>query len=815
MKKMKKGAGAALALALAAGLLAGCGGGESGTPETGGGGGNEATPEYVYVAESVPVAPFSGGGRQQGFGNTVWSGGSFYTYTSIPVGDRTPEGVTPDYEGQYTVYAPAIYRVGLDGASEGPVYVAEPPEDDDANISFSGYSGTPDGGLAILEQVYRWWSDAPEDLAIVSDEDYRKYFHTSQQYVLKTFDGGGSLVSEIPLEGLDPDADSDEPHYFSISAFTIGGDGTVYLASEQTLHALDKDGAVLFSFDLPDWCEKMLTLPDGGVACFYWGDRGQMVATLDPETKGLAGEREFRGDSYNAVAGGGDYDLYYTNGLNLYGCRLDGSEPEKLLNWLDCDLNPDGGNGMAVLEDGRIVMAVSNWDSNYENVTNELIVLEKKPYDAVPHKETLTLATQYLDYNMRDKIVDFNRKNDRYRIEVRDYSEYNDYSSENEEDWNAGMTRLTTEIGAGSLPDILDLSGLPLKQLAGKGYLEDLYPLLDADASLSREDLLENVLAALEVDGRLYTTCQTFGIQTVVGAAGVVGDTPGWTYDEFNAALRGMPEGCTAFDRYVTRDDMLRNCLALDGDSFVNWATGECSFDSEAFVKLLEFANSFPAEYDWENYEYSEDDSTPARIMSGRQMLISTGIYDFQDQKMYQAIFGGDATYIGFPTESGTGNMIQLNRSGYAITSKCKDKDAAWSFLRQFFTEDSAGDRYYYGLPVNKAAFEKKLQEAMTPEYETDADGNFILDEDGNKIEVSYGGWSWGGVEIEYGAITREEADKLLDAVNSTTKLYSFDESIYDIVAEQAAAFFDGQKTAAEVAKLIQSKAMIAVNEQL
>ena len=814
MERMKKGVCAALSLALAAGLLAGCGGGETDTSETGGGGGSEATPEYVYVAESVPVAPFTAEGRQQGFGNMIWTGGSFYTYVSIPVGDRTPvDVVTPEYEGQYTVYAPALYRVGLDGTSEGPIYTAEVPEDEDSYVNLNGYAGTPDGGLAILEQTSRWWSDAPEGVTR-EDDEYWEYYHNSRQYALKFLDAGGAVRSEIPLDGLAPEGEDD---YFYIENFAVGDDGTVYLSAEQTIYALDPDGAELFRLELENWCERLLTLPDGGVACIYWGDNGEEIAALDPETKSLTGETGFRGDGYNAVTGGGDYDLYYTSGISLYGLRLDGGEPEKLLNWLDCDVNPDNSRSMAVLEDGRIVMAQSNWDSNYENVTNELIVLEKKPYDSVPHKETLTLATQYLNYNIRDAIIEFNRKNDRYRIEVRDYSEYNNYNSENEEDWNAGMTRLTTEIGAGNLPDILDLSGLPLLQLAGKGYLEDLYPLLDADASLSREDLLPSVLAALEVDGKLYTICQTFGIQTVVGAAGVVGDTPGWTYDEFNAALRQMPEGCAAFDRYVTREDMLRTCLALDGDSFVNWATGACSFDSEAFVKLLEYVKSFPAEYDWELYEYSEDDSTPARIMSGRQMLIQTSIYDFQDQKMYQAIFGGDATYIGYPTESGTGNMIQPSNSGYAITSKCKDKDAAWSFLRQFFTEDSGSGRNYYGygLPVNKAAFEKKLEEAMTPEYRTDADGNFILDEDGNKIEVSQGGWSWGGVEIEFGAITREMADKLLEAVNSTTKLYSFDESIYDIVAEQAAAFFDGQKTAEETAKLIQSKAMIRVNEQL
>ena len=42
----------------------------------------------------------------------------------------------------------------------------------------------------------------------------------------------------------------------------------------------------------------------------------------------------------------------------------------------------------------------------------------------------------------------------------------------------------------------------------------------------------------------------------------------------------------------------------------------------------------------------------------------------------------------------------------------------------------------------------------------------------------------------------------------------NYDMSIADIVTEQAAAYFSGQKSAEEVAKLIQSKANIYINEQ-
>ena len=98
---------------------------------------------------------------------------------------------------------------------------------------------------------------------------------------------------------------------------------------------------------------------------------------------------------------------------------------------------------------------------------------------------------------------------------------------------------------AGNMPDILSVAeSIPYRQLAAKGLLEDLYPYIDADEQLSRSDFFPNVLSAMELDGKLYAACAGFAVETAVGASSVVGDTPGWTYDDYYAALATMPEGC-------------------------------------------------------------------------------------------------------------------------------------------------------------------------------------------------------------------------------------------------------------------------------
>ena len=93
--------------------------------------------------------------------------------------------------------------------------------------------------------------------------------------------------------------------------------------------------------------------------------------------------------------------------------------------------------------------------------------------------------------------------------------------------------------------------------------------------------------------------------------------------------------------------------------------------------------------------------------------------------------------------------------------------------------------------------------------------GDIYLDEEGNKIEVSRGGWSTGDGEIHYiYAMTQEQADQLRALIDSVDSVMDQNSAIFDIVNEQAAAFFAGQKSAEEVARLIQSRASIYVNEQ-
>jgi len=277
-----------------------------------------------------------------------------------------------------------------------------------------------------------------------------------------------------------------------------------------------------------------------------------------------------------------------------------------------------------------------------------------------------------------------------------------------------------------------------------------------------------------------------------------------------------MPEGCEGFDVGTTKGDMLNTLLSIEMDRFVNWDTGECNFDSEEFIEILKFTDQFPTEFDWENHEWSQQDDAYYRISQGQQMLMSSGVYSIQDlfYNNYDSYFGGDITYVGYPSSEGTGNILSLGNI-YGISSSCEYKDEAWKLVRIFLTEEYQQSQW--NIPTNRNIYNKTMEEAKTIQYQKDVDGNFILDpETGEKIPIVRG-WHWNevtGEETPIYALTDEQAKTIDDLVNTTTKYANYNDSIYQIVLEQAAAYFAGQKSAEEVARLIQSKANIYVNEQ-
>ena len=801
-KKVIAGALAAATLLSSSALLTGCG--KKGSSDG---------PEYVYVPTYVTVnGDFSNGVNSLCFAGDKFyfltypgSGGAVYSGTGAESTAAAATGT--DVSG--TAQSPSLYSLDLQGKTQklADLSLSKIPQGKEGSVNIADFDANDKGGFCTVEEMYTYHFDIPEGKTVTGDEKYNYQTMDGDTYTLNIIDASGKTTASVDLSSIGGDN-------AYVSDIKYGSDGNIYLAMNQTAAVVDGTGKLLYKKDLQGYLSNIVKLADGRMAAaMYAGDAksSNSLQVFDNAGKTLTQLCTLPTGSDSLFSGGGEYGACYTSGAYLYGVDTAAGTSAKILNWISSDINSDEIIGAALTADGKVACVTSTWDNSTQKSSLELAVLTKTKATSIDKKKVITLACQSLDYSIKGEIIKFNKTNPDYRIEVKDYSEYNTDS-----DYTAGTKKMNTEILSGDVPDIIYMNGLNQEQYVAKGLLEDLTPYMDKDSEVKTSSIMDNVLKAMQIDGKIYNTCSSFGIQTVIGPSSLVGDKPGWTVDQLLAAYKKMPAGATIFDQGTTRADVLNTCLSMDMDDYVNWTTKECKFDSDGFKKLLEFSKSFPETFDWDKYyaENPDANTTPQQqVAAGKQMLIRTSLYDFQSYQYSVLSFGGKATCIGYPTASGVGNVLTLS-PGFAISANCSDKDGAWQFVRTFMTAKYQQNSYN-GYPTNKTAFNEMLKDAMTPQYQQDENGKYVLDAKGNKIEMSRGGMSIeNGQTINFYALKQSEADALMSIINSTTKHQVADDSITQIINDESAAFFSGSKSADETAKLVQSRVSIYVNEQ-
>ena len=89
---------------------------------------------------------------------------------------------------------------------------------------------------------------------------------------------------------------------------------------------------------------------------------------------------------------------------------------------------------------------------------------------------------------------------------------------------------------------------------------------------------------------------------------------------------------------------------------------------------------------------------------------------------------------------------------------------------------------------------------------------SFQLDENGVKVEFDNTLY-YHGEEVPVPPMTQEQLERLIMHLESVKTTAFVNDSIMNIISEEMGSFFAGDKTAEEVAKLIQNRAELYVQE--
>ncbi len=645
--------------------------------------------------------------------------------------------------------------------------------------------GLDDGKVLALVDTY------------IPSEDPEEY--GENKTILKLFDQTGKVISQVDLR---------EELKLEYAYRLLNIEDYYYLQGDDgSFYQLDKNLKLVkkISSDETRDFNRIYKLKNGSYVASSWTEDGMAFKKFDPNSfsVGEVIESAFDLTPYGIYEGkASGYDFLLSDSTQYLGYNLGDTKATPIINFINSDIESNYYSVMEPLSDSSFISVSTEYDENGSRIyVNSLTKVN--PED-IKEKEIITLGCVWIDGGTRRDVVAFNKSHDDVRIAVTDYMSYN-----TEEDYMAGYKKLNSDIATGHGPDIL-LSSYD-GQIAGyakKGMFIDLYTMMAKDSEVNKEDFCQNVLDLMSQNGKLYFLSENFSVSSLIGKKKFLGERTSWTLDEMKQVENSLPEGTTLFIA-KTRDEFLSNVVGSNYSYYIDEINGKCNFDNEGFISLLEYTKGLPEGND-DFYTMLYDDNYYQNFQTAfrenRVVLSDNYIYSIEDlPRTMHGQFGEPTTYIGYPCENGNGSTVQLN-SIYAISSKSKNKDAAWEFVRTKFTPDyqNAVD---WMLPVNKDALRKLVDKATKPRTYK----NYETGEEEEYEDYYY----LGDVEIKINPLTQAEADEIYNFLLSVDKLSGYlSGDINDIINEEIAPFYNNQKSASEVAKIIQNRVSIMLAEK-
>ena len=561
----------------------------------------------------------------------------------------------------------------------------------------------------------------------------------------------------------------------------IGDDGIIYILISESILLFDAETGYLKEIKIDqtentnnassffDASSKKLVLGGNGKVYLLSDDRAT-VSTIDAAAETVTVYQEHPG--YRISNGNEDYLFTLVNEEGLYGVAHNSMKTETIAIWSECSIAIDNASLVWPLSAGDFLLA--DREGFYR-------LIPVKPSE-IKFKTQLTMASVASYTSLTQMVSDFNLHNDEYTIRMVDYS---GGDTRNIQD---AVTALNMDIIAGNYPDLIDLTGLTESYYSEKGLLADLYAFMDKDPDISRDDFV--LLDKLEEDGSLYYAGNSFYIETAAGLWSRFGDNIGWSLDEF-LELQNQYNGEIIYN--LTKEIFLRRLVYRYAAEAIDWKEGTCDFESEAFLKILTATGNLRENPEPENNW--ELDFTPGakRVREGTLITSSVFVTNVKALAEEEAAAEEKLSFVGAPTPDGSSGTT-LGVSNLAGMCTGGNTDGAWEFIKYMLTADMDE---MFGISPRKEILERQLNKAMglmPAEQENE-----------NQPETSNTNSKL--------IMTREDADRFYDLLESSVYYGTASDEIVNIVLEEAAAFLTGDKSAEETARIIQSRISILVAE--
>ncbi|MDE6675669.1 MAG: hypothetical protein K2K19_12825 [Acetatifactor sp.] len=269
------------------------------------------------------------------------------------------------------------------------------------------------------------------------------------------------------------------------------------------------------------------------------------------------------------------------------------------------------------------------------------------------------------------------------------------------------------------------------------------------------------------------------------------GDT--WTLSEA-AALWRQRKGQGAW-RFMplrwSQDEMLEYLVLSDmsNSPFVDWESGTCDFESDLFRQVLEMIGERPV-LEHTNLDIDEEYETAQQVMEGVYLADERSVHDIVSYTNVMDYYGGSVRFVGFPTESGNGNMLRCY--GFlVVNAQTEHWEEVVDFLRYMYSKEfqSQNPRYLLRKDV--------LRENMIPNGADEKSETFTLT--GDMVPLKRDGSSY-----------IEDYIAFMDSCRAETRNT---EAIENIIREETGAYFQNIQNLDNTVRIIQNRVQLYLNE--
>jgi len=360
------------------------------------------------------------------------------------------------------------------------------------------------------------------------------------------------------------------------------------------------------------------------------------------------------------------------------------------------------------------------------------------------------------------------------------------------------QNQLKVELMVGEGPDVVCTNILSrsiissVYKLANSNIFIDLDPYLKADKTYKQSDYNKVIMDSDVFNGKRFFIPRIYNVPALITTKEklvsnnikISGDR--WSWEDLISTCKDFL--ITRKDKhqaliYDSRNNLIIDLIANSKESFINYNSKNTKFNSQNFIKLLK---------DYKNYicpvlMKATDSNTKALFADDNLAVMKLASYT-GDPISYLAEVNSPSIYL-LPSY-GNGGVYGVPQEMYAITAKCKYKQAAYDFIQSMMKSTNLlmGKQGSAGAAVYKPLFNRFMEAAEGKGYISDI-----------------------GIKM-YRPLNSEEKNVFSEIANASEARLS-DDTINEMITTAVDKYIKGTITAEQATIEIDRKAKLFLNE--